>query len=243
MTKELMTIKERGGPSIHVDLEPEPDGLLENTEELVAYYQEWLLSYGGRLLADMAGVAGNTAREALLEHIQVCLDTCHMAVAYEEPKETLKLLAENGIRVGKVQVTNGWRLVLGTEGNGREQLVQELRPFSQSPYLHQVVGRVLAGEQMRYRDLSQALADLRQTPAQEWRIHYHLPLFVERFGNLEATHKLTREMLQLIKSSPFTDQLELETYTWELLPADLKVDLVDSLEKEYRWVLDTLAQS
>ena len=240
LTKELMTIKERGGPSIHVDLEPEPDGLVENTKELVAYYQEWLLSYGGRLLADMAGVAGNTAREALLEHIQVCLDTCHMAVAYEEPQETLKLLAENGIRVGKVQVTNGWRLVLGTEGNGREQLVQELTPFSQSPYLHQVVGRREDGEQVRYRDLSQALADLPQTPAQEWRIHYHLPLFVERFGNLEATHKLTREMLQLVKSSPFTDQLELETYTWELLPVDLKVDLVDSLEKEYRWVLDML---
>ncbi len=141
MTKELMAIKERGGPSLHVDLEPEPDGLVENTRELVEYYQEWLLSYGGKLLADMAGMAGNKAQEALLEHIQVCLDTCHMAVAYEDPQESLKMLAENGIRVGKVQITNGWRVLLGSEKNRREQLARELTPFSNSPYLHQVVGR------------------------------------------------------------------------------------------------------
>jgi sugar phosphate isomerase/epimerase len=243
MTRELMTIKEKGGPSIHVDLEPEPDGLVENTPELVAYYQEWLLPYGGKLLADMAGIAADEAREALLEHIRACLDTCHMAVAFEEPQESLDLLAKNRIRVGKVQITNGWQVMLESEGNGREQLDQELRPFSRSPYLHQVIGRRADGGQVRYRDLGEALADLPRTPAQEWRIHYHLPLFVERFGRLEATHRLTQEMLQLVKSCPFTDQLELETYTWELLPAGLKVELVDSLEKEYRWVLDILGRS
>ena len=101
-----------------------------------------------------------TAQEALLEHIQVCLDTCHMAVAYEDPQESLKMLAENGIRVGKVQITNGWRVLLGSEKNRREQLVRELTPFSHSPYLHQVVGRRQKGVRVQYRDLNEALADL-----------------------------------------------------------------------------------
>ena len=243
MTKELMAIKERGGPSLHVDLEPEPDGLVENTGELVEYYQEWLLSYGGMLLADMAGMAGNKAQDALLEHIQVCLDTCHMAVAYEDPHESLKMLAENGIRVGKVQITNGWRVFLGSEKNRRRQLARELTPFSNSPYLHQVVGRRQEGGRVQYRDLNEALADLAHASESEWRIHYHLPLFIERYGNLEATQDLTQEVLKLLGSDNFTDHLELETYTWELLPADLKIDLVDSLEREYRWVLQILAQA
>jgi hypothetical protein len=243
LTMELMAIKERGGPSIHVDLEPEPDGLVENTPELVAYYHEWLLPYGGKLLADLAGLAGDEARAALLEHIQVCLDTCHMAVAFEEPQQSLHLLAESHIRVGKVQITNGWRVGLNSLENGRERLVQELKPFTVSPYLHQVVGRRDDGLQVRYRDLGEALADLDRTQAQEWRIHYHLPLFVERFGQLEATCGLTAEMLRLLKSCPCTEQLELETYTWELLPAGLKMELLDSLEKEYRWVLNILGQA
>ena len=243
MTKELMAIKARGGPSLHVDLEPEPDGLVENTRELVEYYQEWLFSYGGKLLADMAGMAEDKAQEALLEHLQVCLDTCHMAVAYEDPQASLKMLAENGIRVGKVQITNGWRVLLGSEMDRREQLVRELTPFSNSPYLHQVVGRRQKGVRVQYRDLNEALADLKHASESEWRIHYHLPLFVERFGNLEATQDVTREVLQLLGSGKVTEHLELETYTWELLPADLKIDLVDSLEREYRWVLDILAQS
>ena len=200
MTKELMTIKERGGPSIHVDLEPEPDGLVENTPELVAYYQEWLLPYGGKLLADMAGIAADEAREALLEHIQACLDTCHMAVAFEEPQESLDLLAENRIRVGKVQITNGWQVVLESEGNGREHLDQELTAFQPFPISASGSRPGADGGQVRYRDLGEALADLPRTPAREWRIHYHLPLFVERFGRLEATHRLTQEMLQLVKS-------------------------------------------
>jgi sugar phosphate isomerase/epimerase len=240
--KELLAIKDRGGPSIHVDLEPEPDGLVENTRELVEYYQEWLLSYGVRLLADMAGLAPDRAREALLEHLQVCLDTCHMAVAYEDPQESLQLLADNGIRVGKVQITNGWRLRLDSERGRRQQLARELTPFTASPYLHQVVGRRQKGVWVRYRDLEEALADLKQASEREWRIHYHLPVFVERFGNLESTQDVTREVLQLLGSGNVTEHLELETYTWELLPADLKIDLVDSLEREYRWVLDILAQ-
>lgn len=242
MTKELMAIKERGGPSLHVDLEPEPDGLLENTKELVDYYQEWLFSYGVRLLAELAGMARDKAREALLEHLQVCLDTCHMAVAYEDPQESLQLLADNGIRVGKVQITNGWRVFLGSEEH-RERLVKELMPFSNSPYLHQVVGWREEGVPVQYRDLQEALAHLKHASEGEWRIHYHLPLFVERFGNLEVTRDLTREVLRLVGSGHITEHLELETYTWELLPADLKIDLVDSLEREYCWVLDILRQA
>ncbi len=243
LVKELIDLKERYGTFIHLDLEPEPDGLVGTTAELVEFYQEWLLPYGGMLLADTAGMSNHTAHQTLLEHIQVCLDTCHMAVAYEEPQNTLDMLAENGIRVGKVQITSGWRAVLGPDKGSREQLSRELTPFSRSPYLHQVVGRRADGSRVHYRDLDEALPYLQNSCEYEWRIHYHLPMFVERFGSLETTRNLTQEVLKLLGSCGFTSQLELETYTWELLPAALKIDLVDSLELEYRWVLDTLAQA
>jgi hypothetical protein len=243
LVKELIDFKERSGTFIHLDLEPEPDGLVETTTELVEFYQEWLLPYGGLLLADTVGLSTQTAHQTLLEHIQVCLDTCHLAVTYEDPQDALKLLVENGIRVGKVQITNGWRAVLGPDKSSREQLSRELTPFSSSPYLHQVVGRREDGSRVHYRDLGEALPYLPKAGEYEWRIHYHLPMFVERFGSLETTRNLTQEVLELLGSGGFTKHLELETYTWEQLPAALKLDLVDSLELEYRWVLETLAQT
>ncbi len=35
-----------------------------------------------------------------------------------------------------------------------------------------------------------------------------------------------------------TTHLEIETYTWDVLPAGLKMDLADSIAREYEWVLE-----
>jgi hypothetical protein len=237
---QLLQVRERRGRFIHLDIEPEPDGLVANTAELTKFYQEWLLPLGGRLLADRAGLSPAAAREALLAHIQVCLDTCHMAVAFEEPEETLKLLTANGIRVGKVQITAGWQATLPAAKAGRAQLARDLSPFSRSPYLHQVVGQRDDGTFVHYRDLCQALPHLEKCLDQEWRIHYHLPLFVERYGSLISTRSLTQNLLAHLRRGSVTQHLEIETYTWDLLPPDLKIDLLDSLELEYLWVLENL---
>jgi len=43
--------------------------------------------------------------------------------------------------------------------------------------------------------------------------------------------------LNLLKTSPFTNQMEVETYTWEVLPEGLKLGIVDSIEREMNWAL------
>jgi len=67
-----------------------------------------------------------------------------------------------------------------------------------------------------------------------------MPLFVEQYRRLESTHADTRAVLALLKDRKFTRHLEIETYTWEWLPADLKVELEDSLHREYLWVLEAM---
>ena len=240
LAQRLLEVRERSGLFIHLDLEPEPDGLVETCAEVAAFFRQWLLPLGGRTLADRAGLSLAGAQEALLSHIQVCLDTCHLAVAYEDPEAALKTLSDTGIKVGKVQVTSGWKAALPRETAGLAELGRELAPFSRSPYLHQVRGRGRDG-MSRYGDLSEALPHLLTSRDREWRVHYHVPLFVEKYGCLTATQAETRAVLKLLTQRRLTRHLEIETYTWELLPDDLKMNLVDFLEREYRWTLETLA--
>jgi len=239
----LLEVQARTGRFIHLDLEPEPDGLVETCGDLANFFGQWLLPRGGRWLADRAGLSLARAQEALLEHIQVCLDTCHLAVAYEDPEEPLKNLAAAGIRVGKVQITCGWQGALPSAQSRRAELGRELEPFSRSPYLHQVRGQRPDRGLSRYADLHQALAQLADSPDQEWRVHYHVPLFLEQYGSLTSTHEHTRAVLQLLAKHRFSRHLEIETYTWDLLPGDLKLNLVDFLEQEYRWTLAALASA
>jgi hypothetical protein len=240
LAHRLLEVREHHGLFIHLDLEPEPDGLVETCAEVAAFYRHWLLPLGGRWLAGQSGLSLARAQETLLNHIQVCLDTCHLAVSYEDPEAALKSLAENGIKVGKVQVTSGWQAALPQETAGLAQLGRELAPFSRSPYLHQVRGRKNDGSLSRYGDLSEALPHLPTSSDQEWRIHYHVPLFIEQYGSLTSTQAETRAVLQLLARYGFTHHLEIETYTWELLPEELKMNLVDFLEREYRWTLEAL---
>ncbi len=240
LAHRLLEVRERSGLFIHLDLEPEPDGLVETCAEVAAFYRDWLLPLGGRWLADRAGLSLARAREALLAHLQVCLDTCHLAVSYEDPEAALQSLADYGIKVGKVQVTSGWQAALPRGKAELAALGRELARFSRSPYLHQVRGRKNDGAFSRYGDLPEALPHLPAAWDREWRIHYHVPLFIEQYGSLTSTHATTRAVLQLLAQSGFTRHLEIETYTWELLPEDLKMNLVDFLEREYRWTLEAL---
>lgn len=239
LTLKLMEAKEQGA-LIHLDLEPEPDGLLETSGEVVDFYRNWLLPVGGAMLAEAAGVSVAAARRHLLEHIRVCLDTCHLAVEFEDPGAALAAWAAHGIRVGKVQLTAGLKVLLPPDPRLRADLARQLEPFTRSPYLHQVIARGGNGGYAHFRDLSAALPLLAASPDRQWRIHYHMPLFVDRYQHLASTHDETRAVLALLREHQFTRHLEIETYTWEWLPPGLKSGLLDSLHREYLWVLDCL---
>ncbi len=244
LTARLIRVEEEQGRLIHLDLEPEPDGLLECSGEVVEFFQDWLLPRGGPRLARAAGLSPDEARRRLLRHLRVCLDTCHLAVAYEDPAAALSSLAQAGIRVGKVQITAGLEVTLTDKPDHgrRAPLAQQLEPFCQSPYLHQVRIREDRGRVRRFPDLRPALPLLDHGPGGQWRIHYHLPLFMERFGALTSTREETRTVLKLLQAQKFCSHLEIETYTWEWLPPGLKRELLEFLTEEYNWVLTVMAE-
>jgi hypothetical protein len=115
-------------------------------------------------------------------------------------------------------------------------------------YFHQTIQRDASGRLTRYRDLDVALAAAESTNANpestEWRIHFHIPLHstpTELFGNT-ADHLLG--VLDEVKAAPTLCQhFEMETYTWEVMPGDLKKrDVVDQLVAEYEWTLARFAE-
>lgn len=158
-----------------------------------------------------------------LDQVTVCFDACHSAVAYEDPVEALDALDAAGIRVGKAQLSAALTVPPAAH--------EELRAFADPIYLHQVTER---GSLRTWPDLPEALSA--NGGGEEWRVHFHVPIFVERYGALESTQEHLRRCIERVRTS----HLEIETYTWDVLPADLKASSVESIAREYEWVLDVL---
>ena len=182
----LVRIRRDTGRRVALALEPEPCCFLETITETVAFFEKHLLAAGAvRLVSGATGLAPAEAEAAIREHLGVCLDACHMAVEFEDPADVLDVLGRSGIRVPKVQVTAGLRVVV----RGDEPATLEaLAAFADDVYLHQVVERRADGTLARFLDLPQALAAARgATGAREWRVHFHVPVFRDRYGPFEGT--------------------------------------------------------
>ena len=222
----LSAIEARTGKHIMLALEPEPCCHLETVAETIAFFERWL---------------GQARR-----HIGVCFDACHMAVEYEEPAAALAALAAAGITVAKVQVSAG--LVVEHAGGAAE--LAALGRFAEDVYLHQVVERAGGGELRRWVDLPEALAEAAAAApgvAREWRVHFHVPLHRERLGAFRSTQAYLADTLRAVKHSGVCRQLEVETYTWDVLPPEHRgvgdasgLAGVDSdIAHELRWVIET----
>lgn len=236
---KLFNLRERTGQLIHIGLEPEPDCLIENTSETISFFEEWLFRFGAASLEKTHGLGATQAEDVLREHIRVCYDTCHFAVEYEPADLVLTGFERAGIRISKLQISAALRVPV--QDATRAHLVAALEPFAESTYLHQVVARSADGTLHRYPDLPDALSELERDDAAEWRIHYHVPIFVAGFGQLSSTQDDILPALERLLRDGSSRHLEIETYTWEVLPEGLKADVVTSIEREYRWILEHVA--
>lgn len=241
-TAAMVQVQQHTGKFLHLDLEPEPDGWLENTAEVVDFFQRWLLPVGGSWLARHLNMTQPQAETYLRQHIRVCYDTCHFAVAYEQPEAVLAQFAQAGIQIGKVQLSAALKFNLPTEQTERQALSQHLHPFAESTYLHQVIEQHADGTLHHFRDLLTALPELATTPAQEWRTHFHVPIFIEDYQVFQSTQADISTLLALLPSQSTCTHLEIETYTWDVLPPAMKLDVLTSIQREYEWVLSKLAQ-
>ncbi|GAB3890010.1 metabolite traffic protein EboE [Spirosoma agri] len=233
---DLIRLRQQTDRLMHLDLEPEPDGVIETADEFITWYTDYLLPMGIEQLTSQFGLTDEEAEARICEHVRLCYDVCHFAVGYERPAAVLDKLKEFGLRVGKIQISAALKAEFPVETADREVVKMAFDQFNEPTYLHQVVARTQANELRRFPDLPQALAAFNEDHA-EWRAHFHVPLFVADYGVLQSTQDDIVEVLRLQAERRFTNQLEVETYTWGVLPDELKAPLVDSIEREMNWVI------
>jgi sugar phosphate isomerase/epimerase len=236
VAEALVRAHQEHGTLMHLDIEPEPDCSIENTAETLDFFDRWLLSRGAAALAASLGTTASRARELLLEHVRICFDCCHFAVEFEDAGAALERLAAAGIRIGRVQLSSALDVALPATAGEARPVLDRLRPFADTTYLHQVVESRPEGLR-HYLDLPDAIDRGADGGPREWRIHFHVPLFTDRYGLLGSTQQYVAGVLRHVLRSGVTTHLEIETYTWDVLPPDVKVDLLDSIAREYEWVL------
>jgi hypothetical protein len=148
----------------------------------------------------------------------------------------LETFAQQGINIGKIQISAAVKAVL--DGADDEKKFRQLQKFQEPRYLHQTVVKNNSGELEKFRDLSDALFE--KTPTGELRTHYHVPLFLEKFENLQTTQNEVLEVFNFLKKNHITNHLEVETYTWDVLPENLRDDLAANIIREMQWVKKNL---
>lgn len=233
----LHALERATGKRITLALEPEPACFLETTSEAVEFFTGHLLS--GAALDEFcarADVSRTEAEATILRHVGLCFDVCHAAVGFEDIGESLTRAQAAGVRIFKVQLSAALKLEHVTDG--AEAL---LGAFDDGVYLHQTV-EASAGSLTRYLDLPQAFAALRGGKAAgEWRVHCHVPLFTSSYGALRSTQDVLSQVLAMCREREVAPHLEVETYTWDVLPDALRVgDVSSAIVRELQWVRSQL---
>ncbi len=231
----LYQLEKETGKRIHIDIEPEPDGLLENSEEFLTFYKDFLIPAARKEFGRSLDMPASEADELLKRYITLCYDVCHFSLAYEQPLVVLSKMQEAGIRIGKIQISAA--IKVHSSGNDNEEIWKALSNFDEPVYLHQVT-ESRDGQVFTYSDLPELL---KIRPAfTELRAHFHVPIFLDTFGILKSTQEDIVQVLTYLKRNPVSAHLEVETYTWDVLPAHLKEPIANSISRELEWVLKKL---
>jgi len=240
IAENLADLHKTTGKILHLDIEPEPDGMLETGTEFLDWYKNDLLDAGVKRFAAKYAVSAEEAEKMIKQHIRLCYDVCHFAIGYEEHAATIQGLAEAGILVGKIQISAALKASMPSDISERIKIKDAFAKFNEPVYLHQVIAKEHNGGFVRYRDLPEALNDAENTSVKEWRAHFHVPVFEKSFGLLESTQDDITEVLAIHKNNPFTAHLEVETYTWEVLSEVLKLPIQESISRELHWIKQQL---
>jgi hypothetical protein len=233
----LLELARTTGRTITLALEPEPYCFLETTDETVDYFREHL--YSGAAAAAVAALAEipiSEAHVALRRHIGLVFDTCHQAVEYEDISASLQQLVDAGVPIFKLQEAAALHVPEVTQ-----EIVDVLRPYSRTIYLTQTLEKK-DGRLTKFLNLEDAFAAWESDPGpREWRVHIHVPVFLDDLGAFHSTRFAIEDALAFHKATPLSRQLEIETYTWDMLPESVKSDdIVDYVCREIEWAREEL---
>jgi len=240
---ELARMARDGGPTIVLSLEAEPRASAGDSRALA----EFLVVARVRAemcLVEEGGWDRALAGAAAARHLSACLDCCHSAVEFEDPKDAWRLASLHG-GPGKLQFSSALTLTAPADS---ESARAALLALDEPRYLHQVTGQGPTGR-AEVSDLPELAAALEADPdpwlaCDEWRCHFHVPVDLESLSGLGTTRDHADAVLSAALADPAWSELhlEIETYTWDVLPGEARGAgaLVDGLEREYRHVMALL---
>jgi hypothetical protein len=249
LTIDLARLEDETGHELALALEPEPLATLETTPEAIRFLHDHVFAGAGRaLLVDHAGWTPTRAEQELRRRVGVCVDTCHLACEFEDLSASLASLAAAGVRVVKAQLSSALELRSPAQNAaGRRRL----RGFEEPRYLHQTLGQTADGELRTCEDLPDLLLGDEAALAPGFadvavlRTHFHVPLCWAGDETLGTTRPTLEAGLADLARA--TDHLEVETYTFGVLPAADAArfggDVVHMVRDELRWADTALAEA
>ncbi|MFF4513315.1 metabolite traffic protein EboE [Streptomyces mirabilis] len=218
LAERLDALHELTGRSLRIGLEPEPGCTVETTRDA---------------LAPLTAIGH--------DRIGICVDTCHLATSFEDPHTALDALAQARVPIVKSQLS----AALHAEHPHLPEVRAALAAFDEPRFLHQT--RTLTAAGLRGTDdLGEALAGDALPDASPWRAHFHVPLHTAPAAPLTSTLPVLRAALARLVGGPhpLTHHLEVETYTWQALPPELRprarAQLVDGIAAELTLARDLL---
>ena len=250
-------LSERTGRNFHLGLEPEPFGYFENTRETVDFFQ--------RLREE------HPRDPRLSAHLGVNYDTCHFAIEFEEPADALKQFQQHDIRLSKIHLSNALKLrptpaalqrlaafadevylhqVIVRHADGLLTKFRDLAPALNSPECARPRAQQCENFESDMKNPAASFHNLAvpgdgHTPSDgdEWRVHFHVPLQMLPTAELDTTADHVVGLLKCLQTQPqLCSHLEMETYTWAVLPEPFRSrDVTDQIVAEYDWTLRQLA--
>ena len=227
----LEQLHKETGKLIRLAIEPEPGCVLETTDQAIAFFKSlWLAT------------DGTPDEDAVRTHLGLCYDVCHQAVEYESIETSLRLLDENEVRIVKLHMSCALELTDPTDDEARAELAR----FAEERYLHQTFAKHPSGRILKLLDLTKEHATAPSADwldCESWRIHFHVPVHKTSVARLATTRPQLDEAILHLPKLSHQPHLEVETYTWNVLPTDdaprVEFDLVEGLAAE----LDSVEQS
>ncbi|MFC8866938.1 metabolite traffic protein EboE [Streptomyces sp. NPDC057148] len=231
LAERLDALQDLTGRSIRVGLEPEPGCVVETTRDAIA---------------PLTAIAH--------DRIGICVDTCHLATSFEDPRTALDALTAARVPVVKSQLS----AALHAEHPSRPEVRDALAAFAEPRFLHQTRTVTPTGPAATAAsaataglrgtdDLDEALADDGPLPGTApWRAHFHVPLHAAPAAPLTSTLPVLKAALTRLVGGPhpLTRHLEVETYTWQALPPELRprarAQLTDGIAAELTLARDLL---
>ena len=226
----MASLEKQTGKQIRLCLEMEPGCVLESTSQVVQLFQRDLPRAARAEFIDFA----------LIErYLGVCFDICHQAVMDESIAESVRALQRANIVIGKVQVS----CAMDVTKPQLSTVADFLQSFADKKYLHQVTTRNTQGELIFKDDLGEALSDENFPRCAPWRVHYHLPIQLRDCGveGVSTTNNCIEQFFSSLSDClSYKPHLEVETYTWGILPQFRGVGngdgLVAGIVDELNWL-------